>query len=309
MSLSIETFTTQYVTETATTAVIISPTLISSDVTITVTSHLSSTLTATLGQTVTIHSPPSASALSTTITDIATPASPSSPTATATVVDTTAKYTPSSATITGTATLTVTELDAYLQNTDGSIYSTWVIPYTPGPPSEPTNTQTSGLVYVVPPSNDDTWDNWSTGERAGLIVGVILAACLLFAIIWYYCRRSWAGNWWFAHGWPQSQVQPQVVQTPGPNFVQPTYVNGPLVPYAYQQGPGYGLRGGSGKKEDRRLFSGRNWFSVKQRVPSRREEEAAELGDGYAPGGEHARNVGGKQGQRKASGKELVSGG
>jgi hypothetical protein len=258
MSLSTAVVTSRYVTETTATTVIVSPTFISSDVTITVTSHLASTVVATFGQTVTVHTPSSF--------------------AVSTVVAPTTKYTPSpltatDATITqtGTTTFIITELDIYLQNTVGSVYSTWVLPFTPSAPLNPTTTQP--FVYVVEPSSseDSGWDTWSTGERAGLIVGVILGACLLFGMIWYYCRKPWKGNWWLAHGQPVG-VSP-VVGTPGPSFVQPGYVNGPVVPYAYQHGYGYGLRGGDASKQGKRLFSGRNWFSVKRRGVERNEQD------------------------------------
>ncbi|EXJ64488.1 hypothetical protein A1O7_00824, partial [Cladophialophora yegresii CBS 114405] len=216
--------TSQYVTETTATTVIVSPTLISSDVTITVTSHLASTVFATFGQTVTIHRPSSF--------------------AVSTAVAPTTKYTPSpitatDATITqtGTSTFVITELDIYLQNTVGSVYSTWILPVSPSVPPNPTVTQP--FVYVVEPLAEDSgWDAWSTGERAGMIVGTILGACLLFGMIWYYCRKPWKGNWWLAHGQPTGVTS--VVGTPGPSFVQPTYVNGATVPYAYQNAYGYG---------------------------------------------------------------------
>ncbi|OCT53968.1 hypothetical protein CLCR_10551 [Cladophialophora carrionii] len=282
MALSTAVITSQYVTETTATTVIVSPTLISSDVTVTVTSHLASTLIATFGQTVTIHTPSSFA--------VSTAEAP------------TTKYTPSPITATdvtitqtGTSTFVITELDLYLQNTVGSVYSTWILPV--NPPVSPNPTTTQPFVYVVEPSPEDSgWDTWSTGERAGLIVGTILGACLLFGMIWYYCRKPWKGNWWLAHDQPVG-VTP-VVGTPGPNFVQPTYVSGPIVPRAYQHGYGYGLRGGDAGKGGKRLFSGRNWFSVKGRGVGR-NDQGLEARSAYA----QERNGG------KASGKNWFAAG
>jgi hypothetical protein len=197
-------------------------------VTTTVTSHLATTLFATQGQTVTITSP-----------DVPASAPP------------TVEYTPP--TTTRTSTVTLTEIDVYLQNPQGEIYSTWIIPLPLAPTSTDGIIATSSetprpSVYVVQPANgsgkDDVWDNWSKGERAGLIVGVVVAAALIFAVIWWCCRRS---NIWFAHGWWPWMGQgatAQVPPAPGPNVVQPTYVNGPLMPYAYGQPCGhvYGAR-------------------------------------------------------------------
>ncbi|OAP59454.1 hypothetical protein AYL99_06752 [Fonsecaea erecta] len=158
-------FTTQTVTETTTTAVMISPTLIS-DATTTVTCHVSTTLFATFGQTVTISSP----------------ASPS----TTAVTEPTTKYTPIPTTTTQTSTVTLTELEIYLQDDMGSIYSTWIIPFSGSPLPNATHTGDPGqLVYVVDP-DDGGWDHWSTGAKAGMIVGVVLGAILIAAMI--FCR-------------------------------------------------------------------------------------------------------------------------
>jgi len=204
----------------------VSPSLVN-DVTTTITSHLTTTLFATQGQTVTIISP-----------DVQAPVPP------------TTKYTPTITT--QTATVTLTEIDIYLQNAQGEIYSTWIIPLpliptiTEGIPATGGGTPRSS-VYVVQPAQgsgeEDVWDNWSKGERAGLIIGVVLAAALIFGVIWWCCRRS---NIWFAHGWwPwMGQAAAPVLPTPGHNIVQPTYVNGPLMPYTngLPFGPAYGVR-------------------------------------------------------------------
>ncbi|KEF59945.1 uncharacterized protein A1O9_04793, partial [Exophiala aquamarina CBS 119918] len=214
-------------TVTETTIIAAFPTIVS-DVTATVTSYLATTLFATQGQTVTIASP-----------DVQPPASA------------TTKYTPTTTTRTSTATLT--EIDVYLQNAQGEIYSTWIIPLSLAPPTTDAITATisetpRSSVYIVQsgsgPGEDDVWDNWSKGARAGLIVGVVLAAALIFAMVWWCCRRS---NIWLAHGWWPWMGQGaagQVPPTPCPNIVQPTYVNGPLTPYTYGQPsvPAYGAR-------------------------------------------------------------------
>ncbi|OAG39169.1 hypothetical protein AYO21_06552 [Fonsecaea monophora] len=209
------TFIISTVTETMTTAVVVSSTLIT-DTTTTVTSHLSTTLFATVGQTVTIDSL----------------ASPSTTTVTAPA---TTKYTPIPTTTTQTSTVTLTELDIYLQDDAGNIYSTWVIPISGSPLPNPTHTGVSGqLVYVVDP-NDSGWDQWSTGEKAGMIVGVVLGAILIFAMIFWCVRKKANGKWWFAHAWPHSATMAQ-----------------PIAPYQYGYGYGYGvgIRGGGG---------GRSW--------------------------------------------------
>lgn len=192
--------------------VALSPT-ITSDVATTITSHLATTLFATQGQTLTITSP-----------NAPLPENPNT------------EYT--STTITESTTVTLTELDIYLQNTQGVVYSTWIIPL----PLAPTNSETPNpSVYVVQPGResdgDEVWDNWTKGERAGLIVGVILAAALIFGITWWCCMRR--NNVWLAHGWWPWMGQGMTAHiSPAPpamNVVQPTYVNGPLMPYAHGQ--------------------------------------------------------------------------
>ncbi|KAJ9608871.1 hypothetical protein H2200_006642 [Cladophialophora chaetospira] len=284
-------FSSDFTTQTVTTAVLVSPVFISSDVTTSVTYRLASTIFATIGQTITIQTPSS----------IPTP----------TVVAPTTKYTPSlvtgtdpTLTTTLTSTLTFTELDIYFQNSVGSVFSTQVIPYTPFLPPNPTNTQDPGLVYVVHPSSGaNDWDSWSKGERAGLIVGVVLGACLLFAMIWYCCRKPWRGNWWFAHG--QHVGQAPVVATPQAGFVQPAYANGAVVPYGYHGGPGYGLRGGDADSRGKRLFSGRNWFSVKGRN-GHIEQQRSESVEGDKEEASQAGTVR-KYGWRKTSGTNWFS--
>ncbi|KAK5052528.1 hypothetical protein LTR84_002392 [Exophiala bonariae] len=215
MSVSAQTIATQ------TTVVALTPTFIS-DVTTTTTAHLATTLFATQGQTLTITSPddPQTSTTSTTFTT---------------------RYLPT--TTTASATVTLTELDIYLQNTRGEIYSTWIIPF----PVAATNRETpTPITYVVQPGNEsdggEVWDNWTARERAGLIVGVILAAVLIFGVVyWYFMRKN---NVWLAHGWwpwmgqgAMAQAAPGPPAPPAMNMVQPTHVNGVLMSYGY--GPGY----------------------------------------------------------------------
>ncbi|KIW90445.1 uncharacterized protein Z519_09091 [Cladophialophora bantiana CBS 173.52] len=213
-------FTTQIVTDTTTAAVIISATLIS-DITTTVTSHLSTTLFATFGQTVTIHSPSSPS--------------------TTTIIAPATGYTPVSRTTTQTSTITLIELDIYLQDDGGSIYSTWIIPFSGSPVRDPTHTQNaSQIVYVVNP-DDSGWDHWRTGEKVGMIVGIVLGAILIVGTIFWCVRKKGQGKWWFAHAWPHSTTVAPAVDAGGPSFVQPTMVNGAIVPYQYGYGYGYGV--------------------------------------------------------------------
>ncbi|KAI1607992.1 hypothetical protein EDD37DRAFT_4337 [Exophiala viscosa] len=200
---------TQTITDTTTA---LASTVIVGALTTTVTSHISTTVLATFGQTVTITSPPASPPLAPTT-----------------------KYTPSTV-ATETSIVTLTEIDIFLQNTQGSIYSTWVVPFTPtsnaaGPSSSPTV-----IVYVVEPKQGG-WHTWSAGAKAGLIVGVVLAGLLLLGmLIWCCCRRS---NVWFVHGWPWSRpLDAAPPPNMGPSIVQPTMVNGPLMPYV-QPHPGY----------------------------------------------------------------------
>lgn len=209
-------FVTQTIVETTTE--VISPASII-DTATTVTSHFSTTLQATHGQTVTISSPPAAA-----------PGPQNT------------QSTPSPTT--STVTVTETEIDIYLQNAAGDVYSTWIIPLSPA--QDAPSASWSPLVYVVEPTAGG-WDDWSAGQRAGLIVGVVLAALLLFVmIVCCFGRRHIV---WLAHRWPASSPHDIALSppTPGPSFVQPIIINGPLVPYSGGQ-PGYrygvGLRGG-----------------------------------------------------------------
>ncbi|EXJ95224.1 hypothetical protein A1O1_00344 [Capronia coronata CBS 617.96] len=226
----------------------LTPSTTLSDVTITITTYLYTTLSATHGQTVTIYSPPSPPSL----------ASSSSATT---------EYTPIIATTTETSTATVTELDVYLQDPRGSLYSTWIISLPGSNQPAVSSGPPSPWVYVVEPQRGG-WDSWSKGAKAGLIVGVVSAALLLLAILLCCCKRR---SIWLVHGWPPPPpVAP--APNPGPSIVQPTWVNGPHVPYNHgQPNPGYGyaqgLRGGGGGEvASERCFSGslRDWFRKKQ---------------------------------------------
>ncbi|KIX96940.1 uncharacterized protein Z520_07054 [Fonsecaea multimorphosa CBS 102226] len=234
-------FTTETVTEITTTAVVISPTVIS-DITTTVTCHISTTLFATFGQTVTIPSP----------------ASPS----TTTVTAPTTKYTPIPTITTQTSTVTLTELDIYLQDDGGNIYSTWIIPISGFPLPNSTHTGDPGqLIYVVDPHDGGGWDHWSTGAKAGMIVGVVLGAIVILAMTFWCVRKRVNGKWWFAHAWPHSGAAPPVVDIGGPTLVHGSIVNGHSVPYQYGYGYGYGvgLRGGGGDRSSRPRWA-RKWL-------------------------------------------------
>ncbi|KAL2440722.1 hypothetical protein ABEF95_014373 [Exophiala dermatitidis] len=199
---------TQTVTDTATTVVPADTTIVT-DVTTTITSHFYTTLTATHGQTVTISSP-----------SPSPPAPPAAPTT---------KYTPTPiiATTTETSSVTITEIDVYLQNDHGSLYSTWVIslPVATGPATTSSEPPTP-LIYVVEPQQQHHggWDGWSTGAKVGLIVGSVLAGLLLLSLIFWCCKRR---KIWVVHGWPWSTAA-HVARPPHPG--QPTFVNGPVLP-------------------------------------------------------------------------------
>ena len=185
-------------------------------VTTTVTCRIATTLLASEGQTITITSP--------------SPPPYGAPTT---------KYTPATTTLEHT--VTQTEIDIYLQNAEGHIYSTWIIPLSPASLGEATGPPQPSLLVIQPPPNhddNDEWDTWSKGEKAGLIIGVVLGALLLLGLILWCCRRR---NIWFAQGWwPwMTQTAPPQAAAPPLSVVQPTYINGPLMPYGYNQGHGY----------------------------------------------------------------------
>lgn len=180
---------------------------------ITVTCRLSMTLRASQGQTVTITSPP--------------PASPLPPTTAATTV-----YSPVVAT--KTSTVTLTELDLFLQNAEDNIYSTRYISLspTPVPSSSPADPPTY-LVFVVEAENKG-WDTWSKGEKAGLVTGVALAVILIVGLLWWFFKRR---NVWDAHGWwPFMASQHARYSAP---MAQPGNAAGAMVSYAYGQPQSY----------------------------------------------------------------------
>lgn len=215
MTTTTTTDTTITNTFSQTNVIAISPTILT-DVTTTVTSRIATTLLATEGQTITLTSP------------IPSP-----------YVAPTTKYTPTTTTLEHTVTLT--EIDIYLQNAAGQIYSTWIVPLAPAPPGETTEAPQPSVLIVQPPRNhndNDDWDNWSQGAKAGLIIGVVLGTLLLLGLIWWCCRRR---NIWFAQGWwPwMTQTAPAQPAAPPISVVPHTYVNGPLMPYGYNQPYGY----------------------------------------------------------------------
>lgn len=190
----------------------ISPTTSEPEMT-TVTCRLSTTLRASQGQTVTITSPP--------------PAPPLLPTTAATTV-----YSPVVAT--KTSTVTLTELDVFLQNPEDGIYSTRYISFspTPVPSSSPADPPTY-LVFVVE-TETKGWDGWSKGEKAGLVTGIALAVILIVGLFcWFFKRR----NVWVAHGWWPFMAS-QHAQYSAP-MAQPGYAAGAMVPYAYGQPQSY----------------------------------------------------------------------
>lgn len=194
---------TQLVTATAIATV--SPTVLTD----TVTCYIATTLPASAGQTVTINLPP-----------VVPPPMP------------TTKYTPSPPTAaTVTAVLTATMIDFFLQDLKSVIYSTWVVSLNPTAIPAASGTP-APLVYVVEPQNDGGWDTWSTDARVGLIVGVVFAGLFLLAFLcWCCCRRS---NLWFVHRWPWSRPMDTPSMGQGMSIVQPTMVNGPILPYSRQ---------------------------------------------------------------------------
>jgi hypothetical protein len=95
-------------------------------------------------------------------------------------------------TIQPTATLTHTLIEAtyYQQDLQGQIYSTSTTAFLYGP-SMPTSNSDAH-------AHNEGFDGWSTGAKAGLIVGVVFAALiLLWLCICCHKRRSA----WIAHDW------------------------------------------------------------------------------------------------------------
>lgn len=136
-------------------------------------------------------------------------------------------------------TVTVTEVNAFVQAPGGPIWTrilydetgdataptqtTWIEPYVPGE-----------KVLVLPEMNNG-WNSWSTAERAGMCAGVVLFV-LALGLLWWCCldrRQEW------------------IVQPRG------TYWNG-----GYW---GAGLRGGGGKWNiDRIVRKRRNMAAAKE---------------------------------------------
>lgn len=129
------------------------------------------------------------------------------------------------------ATVTVTEVAITIVQPDSTSVSTLTLPMTTSyatafPPIQP-----SPYVIVVGSDHyNHGWDSWSSGQKGGMIAGVILAFLLMLAclLLWRSSRkRTWIANDWSVNSHPAW----------GTN--QP----GQMVPQGYA---GRGLRGGSG---------------------------------------------------------------
>ena len=89
---------------------------------------------------------------------------------------------------------TYTHVDAtyYFANPNGLVTSTYTTEFLYGPSSERSSAVESGE------DKGDGWDSWSTGAKAGLIVGVVVAALVLVWLCMCCYKRNTA---WVAHDW------------------------------------------------------------------------------------------------------------
>lgn len=153
-----------------------------------------------------------------------------------------------------TSTITETQFVVYLQDVTKAVYSTWTIDVTTPAPSQVSAGYPDQYVYTV--AGEETgWDAWSKGEKAGLIVGVVLAALLILLLLVWFCNRRAE---WIAHDWRWAR-HVEGAANPGMNVVPTVTVNGPLnpalaTPYGYgygqgQPGWGWGMRGGDGEHD------------------------------------------------------------
>lgn len=79
--------------------------------------------------------------------------------------------------------LVLTQVDGVIMNPQGQVLSTATVIQAP-PPLYPT-LPPGGKVNLVQPSYE--WSTWSAGERAGVIVAIVLAILGLLAALWYVC--------------------------------------------------------------------------------------------------------------------------
>ncbi|KAI9876859.1 MAG: hypothetical protein M1830_005446 [Pleopsidium flavum] len=79
--------------------------------------------------------------------------------------------------------LVLTQVNGVIMNPQGQVLSTATVVQAP-PPLYPT-LPPGGKVNLVEPSYK--WSTWSAGERAGVIVAIVLAILGLLAALWYIC--------------------------------------------------------------------------------------------------------------------------
>lgn len=105
-----------------------------------------------------------------------------------------ASYTP---TLASTQTYTVTEYDVYLEGPQGSVWTNLTFDVSPTETSSADSTyETGGKLFIVPCPG---WSCWSTGAKAGLIVGVVFGVLCLLILL--FCLRRWhKRKIWVSHG-------------------------------------------------------------------------------------------------------------
>jgi hypothetical protein len=105
-------------------------------------------------------------------------------------------------------TVTVTEIDVFVQAPAGSIW-TRVFYDEPGNAAAPTPNEpcVPGEKVLVLPDLNSGWSSWSTSERAGLCAGVVLFV-LALGLLWWCCfdrRQEWVvqpgGTYWNGGYW------------------------------------------------------------------------------------------------------------
>lgn len=186
------------------------------------TAHIWATIIATPGETITLSQPlPSAAP--------------------------TLQYTPA---FTPTQTFTATEYDVWLRGPQGNAYSETVIDISPTELGAFNPQFAPGETVLVVPCPCSGWSCWSTGQKVGLILGVVFGVLLLLSSL--CCLQRWRKrNIWVSHGaHGSSDYERWQNSHPGWGYCGPPQANlhtgwglRPYVPPVQAEAP---LRGGGG---------------------------------------------------------------